>query len=177
MRTQTERDWRKVSRHLSEKVKMTLTSEPAMSTESAFLKPMANVKAKPPSLFANPLRKRKRQRRLGAKTASTSGSGGEQDGEEAAHSSDPRGITEDDEEYDNVSVNSLEFTLQPDVKRSKRTMSRVSSLASVIGTPMARLGHSLSRSFSGARLPHQHGNKHASPSPSANSVTQVSRNL
>ena len=29
-----------------------------------------------------------------------------------------------DEECDNVSVNSLELSLQPDLKRSKRTMSR-----------------------------------------------------
>ena len=33
-------------------------------------------------------------------------------------------MTLQDEEYDNVSVNSLELSLQPDLKRSKRTMSR-----------------------------------------------------
>lgn len=66
----------------------------------------------------------------------------------------------DPDQMDRVSVLSLDATLAeaPEVKRSK-TMSRVTSLASVMTTPVARVGHALSRSISGARLPY-------SPSPS-----------
>ena len=35
---------------------------------------------------------------------------------------------------------------------SKKSMSRVTSFASVLSTPMARMGKSLQRSFSGAKL-------------------------
>ncbi|TRY71154.1 hypothetical protein TCAL_09287 [Tigriopus californicus] len=65
----------------------------------------------------------------------------------------------DPDQMDRVSMFSLDTTLAeaPEVKRSK-TMSRVTSLASVMTTPVARVGHALSRSISGARLPY-------SPSP------------
>ena len=49
---------------------------------------------------------------------------------------------------------------------------RVTSLASVLGTPMARVGHALTRSFSGARLQPQSsgGGKFGTPSPASNAV-------
>ena len=49
---------------------------------------------------------------------------------------------------------------------------RVTSLASVLGTPMARVGHALTRSFSGARLQPQSsgGGKFGTPSPALTAV-------
>ncbi len=50
---------------------------------------------------------------------------------------------------DNCSVASLELSSPPDSKRSKRSkpsnLSRMTSLASVISTPVAKMGHALQR--------------------------------
>ena len=50
-------------------------------------------------------------------------------------------------------------------------LTRVTSLASVLGTPMARVGQALTRSFSGARLqPQSSCGKFGTPSPASNAV-------
>ena len=97
---------------------------------------MMAAKEKKPPLFANPLRKRKRRK---AAASENDGADRTPEGPCIPEVNAMNCLNEtllsiyairnenelfQDEECDNVSVNSLELSLQPDLKRSKRTMSR-----------------------------------------------------